>query len=306
MCRTFSRSSKETGTATCESYPETNHRIWTDLQFQEPTKTRTKGKPSTMVALSMVYPGLVSTTCRDDSLQSTVLTKAGHYLHTPEQQTAQMTSSPEKLFLSSPSYQASQNQQRRRQNQHAPYLRAMTREHVPETPRRTHNIEDPRQINLGHAPPLVQGIQLVSPHQLPDKFRSIFPYPTFNAVQSKCFSTIYDTDENFVLSAPTGSGKTGVLELAICRLVMTNRSDSYKIVYMAPTKSLCAERQRDWQAKFQPLSIKCAELTGDTDHMHLRQVQTAGLIITTPEKWDSITRKWKDHVRLMQMIKLLL
>ena len=154
--------------------------------------------------------------------------------------------------------------------------------------------------------PVVQGINLVSTHALPDRLRAIFPYPLFNAVQSKTFDTIFNTNHNFVLSAPTGSGKTAVLELAVCRLINTFASDSFKIVYQAPTKSLCSERQRDWQNKFATLGLQCAELTGDTDSAHLRHVQQADIIITTPEKWDSITRKWKDHQRLMQMVRLFL
>lgn len=38
----------------------------------------------------------------------------------------------------------------------------------------------------------------------------------------------------------------------------------------------------------------------------MRNVKNASIIITTPEKWDSITRKWKDHAKLMQLIKLFL
>ncbi|KAI7571110.1 P-loop containing nucleoside triphosphate hydrolase protein, partial [Hortaea werneckii] len=38
----------------------------------------------------------------------------------------------------------------------------------------------------------------------------------------------------------------------------------------------------------------------------LRNVQHATVIVTTPEKWDSMTRKWKDHQKLMQMVKLFL
>ena len=109
-----------------------------------------------------------------------------------------------------------------------------------------------------------------------------------------------------MVSAPTGSGKTVILELAICRLLIGFKGDQYKIVYMAPTKSLCSERQRDWQAKFSSLGLNCAELTGDTDHAQLRHVQHASIIITTPEKWDSMTRKWKDHAKLMQLVKLFL
>ena len=175
------------------------------------------------------------------------------------------------------------------------------------------NVRAPPQINaqvdkidLDHAPPIVQGIQLISLHQMPDRFRSIFPFQIFNAVQSKCYETVYKTYENVVVSAPTGSGKTAILELAICQLVTTLKSNQYKIVYMAPTKSLCSERQREWQAKFASLDLQCAELTGDTDQLQLRNVQSASIIITTPEKWDSMTRKWKDHAKLMQLVKLFL
>src|SRR5690606_18984086 len=117
---------------------------------------------------------------------------------------------------------------------------------------------------------------------------------------------VYHGSDNIVLSAPTGSGKTVVMELAICRQVTNSENGQFKVVYQAPTKSLCSERFRDWQAKFSSLGLQCAELTGDTDYAQLRSVQSASIIITTPEKWDSMTRKWKDHARLMQLVKLFL
>jgi ATP-dependent DNA helicase HFM1/MER3 len=164
----------------------------------------------------------------------------------------------------------------------------------------------PRAINLPHAPPICQGIQLIPVTSLPDRLRTVFPYPTFNAVQSKCFDAVFGSDDNFVLASPTGSGKTVILELAICRTVATNATGQYKVVYQAPTKALCSERQRDWNAKFAPIGLKCAELTGDSDASDVRNVQSANIIITTPEKWDSITRKWKDHEKLMRLIKVFL
>ncbi|EXJ81563.1 hypothetical protein A1O1_07627 [Capronia coronata CBS 617.96] len=154
--------------------------------------------------------------------------------------------------------------------------------------------------------PVVQGIHLIPATALPDKLRSVFKFHVFNAIQSKCFSTAFKTDDNIVVSAPTGSGKTVVMELAICRLMAKFRGEDFKIIYQAPTKSLCSERHRDWRAKFGVLDLQCAELTGDTESSHLRDVQSAHIIITTPEKWDSVTRKWKDHARLMQLVKLFL
>ena len=155
-------------------------------------------------------------------------------------------------------------------------------------------------------PPSVRGIQLVCTDDMPDKIRSIFPYEVLNAVQSKCFHTAFKTDDNLVLSAPTGSGKTLVMELAIARLLSTSQSNDFKVVYMAPIKALCSERQQDWQRKFSIHGLESAELTGDTDYNQLRKVQQANIIITTPEKWDSVTRKWKDNAKLVQLIKLFL
>ncbi|KAI9052221.1 hypothetical protein LZ554_003579 [Drepanopeziza brunnea f. sp. 'monogermtubi'] len=164
----------------------------------------------------------------------------------------------------------------------------------------------PRPLALSHAPPIAHGIQLVSPQELPDRFRQVFPYELFNAAQSKCFAPIYKTDDNVVVSAPTGSGKTALLELAICRVVEGYSTGQFKIVYLAPTKSLCSERMRDWSKKFSHLNLPCAELTGDTSQAEMARVRNATIIVTTPEKWDSITRKWSDHQKLVQMVKLFL
>ncbi|KAJ5138363.1 uncharacterized protein N7515_003211 [Penicillium bovifimosum] len=166
--------------------------------------------------------------------------------------------------------------------------------------------KEQRQDLFSNIPPSVRGIVLVPVNDLPENHRSLFPFPLFNAIQSKSFHPIYNSNDNIVLSAPTGSGKTVVMELAICRLLNTIKDEGFKVVYQAPTKSLCSERFRDWHSKFSSLGLTCAELTGDTDHMQLRNVQSSQIIITTPEKWDSITRKWKDHMKLMQLVKLFL
>lgn len=155
-------------------------------------------------------------------------------------------------------------------------------------------------------PMSIRGIILISVHELPDSYRSVFSFPVFNAIQSKCFRAIYHQNDNVVLASPTGSGKTVIMELAICRLLSTLKDERFKVLYQAPTKSLCSERFRDWSKKFMTLGLQCAELTGDTDQSQLRRIQGAQIIITTPERWDSMTRKWKDHARLMQFVKLFL
>ncbi|KAI0168854.1 P-loop containing nucleoside triphosphate hydrolase protein [Hypoxylon sp. FL1284] len=174
----------------------------------------------------------------------------------------------------------------------------------------THKRASNVKLNLEHAPdgpPVVRSTRLIDPRQaLPDKVRNVFPYELFNVVQSKCFPLVYGTDDNVVVSAPTGSGKTAILEMAICKLVTSSGSENFKIVYQAPTKSLCSERAQDWDKRFSHMNLRCIELTGDTSRIQASQVGNASIIVTTPEKWDSITRKWSDHRKLLEMIRLVL
>lgn len=154
--------------------------------------------------------------------------------------------------------------------------------------------------------PIVQGIHLVSVNSIPDRFRGVFPFPLFNAVQSSCFHSVYSTKDNVVISSPTGSGKTVVMELAICALLNELSQGSFKVVYQAPTKALCTERKKDWDGKFRTLGLTCTELTGDTQQAQIKNVKEGDIIITTPEKWDSMTRRWDDHKRLLELVRLFL
>lgn len=148
--------------------------------------------------------------------------------------------------------------------------------------------------------------------ELPSRFRQIFPYVNFNHVQSKVYKTMLETNKPIVVSAPTGSGKTGVFELAIIKLIMDCESSlintgAIKIVYLAPTKALCSERRDDWANKFSPFNIHCYELTSDiTTATNYKNLQQSCILLATPEKWDSITRSWIGHKMFAQAIRLLL
>lgn len=72
--------------------------------------------------------------------------------------------------------------------------------------------------------------------KIADIYRGIFSFGVFNAVQSESFHKIMETSENMVISAPTGSGKTVLFELAIVKLLMNDQNNSSKCIYMSPTK----------------------------------------------------------------------
>jgi ATP-dependent DNA helicase HFM1/MER3 len=90
----------------------------------------------------------------------------------------------------------------------------------------------------------------------------------------------------------------------------SNIPNHRKIVYLSPSKALCQERYNDWSRRLSQINptIECAMITGDSSESNgsIRDVASAHVILTTPEKWDSITRKWTDHLYLIGSVKLLL
>ena len=150
---------------------------------------------------------------------------------------------------------------------------------------------------------------------IPPELKQLLPYGHLNFVQSSCFHQAYETDDSMLIVAPTGSGKTGIFELTIARLfsrhyVSTSQEALRKVVYLAPLRALVQERRDDWQKRFGEMGLKCVELTSDTHDEEGspeamgKILQNADIILATPEKWDSITRKWKSIRAVMNQICL--
>lgn len=124
----------------------------------------------------------------------------------------------------------------------------------------------------------------------------------FNPMQTQIFHTLYHTAANVLLGSPTGSGKTVAAELAMW-WAFRERPKS-KVVYIAPMKALVRERVKDWGARLaRPLGLKLVELTGDNTP-DTRTIKDADVIITTPEKWDGISRSWqtRGYVRQVSLV----
>jgi len=80
-------------------------------------------------------------------------------------------------------------------------------------------------------------------------------------------------------------------ELAMLR-VFKNTPKS-KVIFVAPLKALAKERIIDWKKRLEQGALKKSvlELTGDVTP-DLKALQKADVLITTPEKWDGISRNW--------------
>ncbi|VDP20099.1 unnamed protein product [Schistosoma margrebowiei] len=133
-------------------------------------------------------------------------------------------------------------------------------------------------------------------------YELLYNFPYFNPIQTQLFHTLYHQNVNVLLGAPTGSGKTVAAELAIFRVF--NEYPKQKCVYIAPLKALVRERIDDWNIRIgQKLKKRVVELTGDITP-DIKQLLRSDLIVTTPEKWDGISRSWqhRSYVRQVALI----
>ncbi|CZT48004.1 related to ATP dependent RNA helicase [Rhynchosporium secalis] len=132
-----------------------------------------------------------------------------------------------------------------------------------------------------------------------------------NKIQSSCFPQAFNDDGNMLICAPTGSGKTNVGMLTILREIGKNRNpetgeinlDAFKIVYIAPLKALVQEQVGNFGGRLKEYGITVSELTGDRQ-LTKQQIADTQIIVTTPEKWDVITRKATDlsYTNLVRLI----
>ncbi|CAM42951.2 putative DEAD/DEAH box helicase-like protein [Leishmania braziliensis MHOM/BR/75/M2904] len=168
------------------------------------------------------------------------------------------------------------------------------------------------------------------------------PHHRFTKVQEAVIPALFTNDLNCLVAAPTGSGKTMLLEVAMLRLFrsvlapergaharVTHKDDETcnlarpllqrkrKAVYICPIKALANEKYEQWRAQFPSLTV--AIETGDKQQQQVNRqerlgpttitggdgrgsdalanmgcVSQADILVTTPERWDSITRRWKE------------
>ncbi|KAL5815738.1 hypothetical protein ACOSQ4_026379 [Xanthoceras sorbifolium] len=158
---------------------------------------------------------------------------------------------------------------------------------------------------------LKPGEKLIEIKELDDFAQAAFHgYKSLNRIQSRIFQTVYFTNENILVCAPTGAGKTNIAMISILHEIGQHFKDGYlhkdefKIVYVAPMKALAAEVTSTFSHRLSPLNVTVRELTGDMQ-LSRNELEETQMIVTTPEKWDVITRKSSD-MSLSMLVKLLI
>jgi ATP-dependent DNA helicase HFM1/MER3 len=94
--------------------------------------------------------------------------------------------------------------------------------------------------------------------------------------------------------------------MAVCSLFAKELEAGSKAVYLAPSKFLVMQKYQEWQDKFgESMRLRMAEVTGDNSMSHT-EMAAADIILSTPEKWDSVSRKWNEMEAFVSAIKLLM
>ncbi|CAH8510707.1 unnamed protein product [Heterobilharzia americana] len=157
------------------------------------------------------------------------------------------------------------------------------------------------------------GETLIKIEKLPAYAQAAFEgCKTLNLIQSRLYHAAMETDENLLLCAPTGAGKTNVALLCIMHELGkfinpdgTINKDEFKLIYIAPMRSLVQEVVGNFNKLLSSYGIKVDELTGD-HQLSREQIYETQVIVCTPEKWDVITRRGGDERAYIQLVRLII
>ena len=128
---------------------------------------------------------------------------------------------------------------------------------------------------------------------------------TFNDIQSIVFEKAFNSNENMLICAPTGAGKTNVALLTIMHELQQHiiiqpgmhpyiNDDNFLIVYITPMKALASEITEKFKIALRNLRVVVREYTGDT-RFSSQELERSQLLVATPEKWDIATRKGGEN-----------
>lgn len=155
--------------------------------------------------------------------------------------------------------------------------------------------------------------KLIPIDSLPSWTHKSFPQNTtsLNRIQSRVYEAAFKSPENMLICAPTGAGKTNIAMLTILHTMSlyqrrngTFNTKGFKIIYIAPMKALVSEVVGNFAKRLNQYGIEVKELTGDVQ-LTKHQIEETQIIVTTPEKWDIVTRKAGDRA-YVELVKLVI
>jgi len=104
--------------------------------------------------------------------------------------------------------------------------------------------------------------------------------------------------DSYVVSAPTGSGKTLIAELMSVKAIS---NDGKKALYLCPLRALATEQYQNFKEKYSSLGMQVALSIGDYDSKDKR-LGNYDLIISSYEKADSLLRHDPEWLKDLDLL----
>jgi helicase len=120
---------------------------------------------------------------------------------------------------------------------------------------------------------------------IPVEVAPFLPYPSLNQAQAEVVPEILDHDQNLLVVAPTGAGKTVMGMVAALRVI---QQQGRKAAWLVPQRSLADELDRElesWRAR----GLRVERLSGEyaTD---IARIKDADMWVATTEKFEALCR----------------
>jgi helicase len=120
---------------------------------------------------------------------------------------------------------------------------------------------------------------------LPEAWSRLIGHQMLNPAQAEILPTVLANDDNLVVVAPTGAGKTVIGMASALKVILTR---GLRAVWLVPQRSLTDELDRDldgWRSQ----GLKVERLSGEHP-IDVERLRDADLWVATTEKFEAVSR----------------
>ena len=134
-------------------------------------------------------------------------------------------------------------------------------------------------------------------------------WESLRAVQIAAANTIFNTDNNLLLTSSTASGKTEAAFFPILSLLNEDPPSSVGVLYIAPLKSLINDQFDRLEEVLDATGVKVTHWHGDVAQSHKKKLleDPKGILQITPESLESLLiNRSNDVIRLFSDLRFII
>lgn len=120
---------------------------------------------------------------------------------------------------------------------------------------------------------------------LPRALAAVLGDQPLNEMQRAALPALLGGRRNLLVGARTGAGKTRLAEIALVEAALGGAAG----LFLAPMRAIAGEKQADWQ-RFAAQGLQVYKTTGDDAAYDPEQAAAAQIVVTTPERLESLIR----------------